>query len=119
MQRNWPYAINLNVQEADDPLDVEDYGAMPIPYAVSEADANQPGTGGSTAALGGWHLTLNPNSERTDDAVEVLRAAMTDEFNLGMFDLWGGSAEATPVRHRGSRTGRADGPLHGHASGRR
>ncbi|TYT61469.1 extracellular solute-binding protein [Natrialba swarupiae] len=89
MQRNWPYAINLNVQEADDPLDVEDYGAMPIPYAVSEADANQPGTGGSTAALGGWHLTLNPNSERTDDAVEVLRAAMTDEFNLGMFDLWG------------------------------
>ncbi|MWV39920.1 extracellular solute-binding protein [Natrialba sp. INN-245] len=89
MQRNWPYAINLNVQEADDPLDVDDYGAMPIPYAVSEGDANQPGTGGSTAALGGWHLTLNPNSERTDDAVEVLRAAMTDEFNLGMFDLWG------------------------------
>ncbi|MEY7850660.1 extracellular solute-binding protein [Natrarchaeobius sp. A-rgal3] len=89
MQRNWPYAINLNVDEEDDPLDVEDYGAMPIPYAVSEGDANQPGTGGSTAALGGWHLTLNPNSERTDDAVEVLRATMTDQFNLGMFDLWG------------------------------
>ncbi|WP_089789009.1 extracellular solute-binding protein [Natronobacterium haloterrestre] len=89
MQRNWPYAINLNVQEAEDPLDVEDYGAMPIPYAVDEDEANQPGTGGSTAALGGWHLTLNPHSERTEEAVDVLRATMTDDFNLGMFDLWG------------------------------
>ncbi|MFP8956349.1 extracellular solute-binding protein [Natrialbaceae archaeon A-CW3] len=89
MQRNWPYAINLNVQGEDDPIPIDDYGAMPIPYAVSESEANQQGTGGSTSALGGWHLTLNPSSERTGDAVEVLRAAMTDDFNLGMFELWG------------------------------
>ncbi|WP_120244545.1 substrate-binding domain-containing protein [Halopiger aswanensis] len=89
MQRNWPYAINLNVADADDPLPVEDYGAMPIPYGVPEEEAAQPGTGGTTAALGGWHLVLNPNSERKEEALEVIRATMTDEFNLGMFDLWG------------------------------
>ncbi len=89
MQRNWPYAINQNVEVADDPIPVEDYGAMPIPYGVTEDEAAQPGTGGTTAALGGWHLTLNPNSERTEDAVAVLRATMQDDFNLGMFDIWG------------------------------
>ncbi|SEV83302.1 carbohydrate ABC transporter substrate-binding protein, CUT1 family [Natrinema salifodinae] len=89
MQRNWPYAINMNVDEADDPVPVEDYGAMPIPYGVTEDEAAQPGTGGTTAALGGWHLVLNPNSERKEEALEVVRATMTDEFNLGMFDLWG------------------------------
>ncbi|WP_265108087.1 extracellular solute-binding protein [Halosolutus halophilus] len=89
MQRNWPYAINLNTSDADDPIPVEDYGAMPIPYAVTEDEANQPGTGGTTSALGGWHLVLNPNSERKEEALEVIRATMTDDFNLGMWDLWG------------------------------
>ncbi|WP_459810209.1 substrate-binding domain-containing protein [Halopiger thermotolerans] len=89
MQRNWPYAINLNVAEADDPIPAEDYGAMPIPYGVPEEEAAQPGTGGTTAALGGWHVVLNPNSERKEEALEVIRATMTDQFNLGMFELWG------------------------------
>ncbi|WP_254523846.1 substrate-binding domain-containing protein [Natrinema caseinilyticum] len=89
MQRNWPYAISMNVDTADGALPVEDYGAMPIPYGVTKDDANQPGTGGSTSALGGWHVTLNPNSQNKEDALEVIRAAMTDEFNLGMFELYG------------------------------
>ncbi|WP_090612912.1 substrate-binding domain-containing protein [Natrinema salaciae] len=89
MQRNWPYAINQNTEVAKDPIPVEDYGAMPIPYGVTKDEAAQPGTGGSTAALGGWHMTLNPNSQHTEDAIEVIRAMMTDDFNLGMFDLYG------------------------------
>ncbi|WP_440764251.1 extracellular solute-binding protein [Natronorubrum sp. DTA7] len=89
MQRNWPYAISLNLDSEDHDLTTDDYGAMPIPYAVSQEDANQPGTGGSTAALGGWNMCLNPNSERTEDAAEVLRAMMADEFYLGMFDIYG------------------------------
>ncbi|WP_226006885.1 extracellular solute-binding protein [Natrinema salinisoli] len=89
MQRNWPYAINLNTDGAEDPIPVEDYGAMPIPYAVSEDEAAQPGTGGTTAALGGWHIVLNPNSQNKEQALEVIRATMTDEFNLGMFELYG------------------------------
>ncbi|ELY44902.1 extracellular solute-binding protein [Natronorubrum bangense] len=90
MQRNWPYAINQNLSsdEGDD-LTVDEYGAMPMPYAVTEDEATQPGTGGSTSALGGWHIVLNPNSQNKEEALEVLRATMTDEFNLGMLELWG------------------------------
>ena len=85
MQRNWPYAITLNAGE----LGTDAYGAMPIPYAVSEDEAAQPGTGGTTSALGGWHVVLNPNSESKDAAMEVLRTAMQDEVYLGMLDIWG------------------------------
>jgi ABC-type glycerol-3-phosphate transport system substrate-binding protein len=85
MQRNWPYAITLNADE----LGTDAYGAMPIPYAVPEEEAAQPGTGGTTSALGGWHVVLNPNSERKEAALEVLRVSMEDEVNLGMLELWG------------------------------
>ncbi len=85
MQRNWPYAITLNADE----LGTDAYGAMPIPYSVPEGEAAQPGTGGTTAALGGWHVVLNPNSNRTDAAMEVIRTAMQDEVYLGMLDIWG------------------------------
>ncbi len=89
MQRNWPYAIAENLGSDEYDLTVDDYGAMPMPYAVSQDDANQPGTGGSTAALGGWNMCLNPNSEHTEDAIEVVRAMMSDEFYLGMADIFG------------------------------
>jgi len=89
MQRNWPYAINLNLDSDEYELSVDDYGAMPMPYAVSEDEATQPGTGGSTSALGGWHIVLNPNSQNRADALDVIRATMTDEFNLGIFELFG------------------------------
>ncbi|HMB51582.1 MAG TPA: sugar ABC transporter substrate-binding protein, partial [Natronoarchaeum rubrum] len=58
-------------------------------YAVTEDEAAQPGTGGTTSALGGWHIVLNPNTERKEEAMEVIRAMMTDEVNLGLFELWG------------------------------
>lgn len=89
MQRNWPYAIKTNLSSDKYDLSVEDYGAMPMPYAVSEDKAAQPGTGGTTAALGGWHIALNPNSQRKEEALQVLRAAMKDDFNLGLLDVWG------------------------------
>jgi ABC-type glycerol-3-phosphate transport system substrate-binding protein len=85
MQRNWPYAITLNAGE----LGTDKYGAMPIPYSVPEDEAAQPGTGGTTSALGGWHVVLNPNSERKEAALEVLRTSMKDAVNLGMLDIWG------------------------------
>jgi len=87
MHRNWPYAIANNA--AEDVLGVDNYGTMPMPYAVSESEAAQPGTGGTTSALGGWHIVLNPNSERKEEAMQVIRAMMTDEVNLGLFELWG------------------------------
>ena len=89
MQRNWPYAINLNVQGEDDPIPIDDYGAMPIPYAVSESEANQQGTGGSTSALGGWHLTINPSTEYTEEAVQVLEAFTDENVMLTIFELQG------------------------------
>ncbi len=89
MQRNWPYAIVDTIEDDENDVSADDYGAMPMPYAVSEEDAAQPGTGGTTSALGGWHIVLNPNSERKEEALEVLRAAMADDLNLGLFELWG------------------------------
>ncbi|MCU4740513.1 extracellular solute-binding protein [Halobacteria archaeon AArc-m2/3/4] len=85
MHRNWPYAIVNNAEE----FGVDNYGTMPIPYAVSEDEAAQDGMGGTASALGGWHIVMNPNSERQEESLEVIRAAMEDDFNLGLLDLWG------------------------------
>ena len=90
--RNWPYSLALtgrNPDETDDPALGEDLGAMPIPYAVTEDEAAQPGTGGTTAALGGWHVTVNPNSQETDAVVEVIRAAMEPDFQLMLLSVQG------------------------------
>ncbi|GAB3025806.1 extracellular solute-binding protein [Natronobiforma cellulositropha] len=85
MHRNWPYAIAALGEE----FGTDNYGTMPIPYAVSEEDAAQEGMGGTASALGGWHIVLNPNSERQEDALEVIQTSMVDEFNLGLLELWG------------------------------
>jgi len=90
--RNWPYSLALtgrNPEETDDPALGENLGAMPIPYAVSESDAAQPGTGGSTAALGGWHMTVNPNIQNQDDVTQVIRAAMQPDFQLTLLSIQG------------------------------
>jgi ABC-type glycerol-3-phosphate transport system substrate-binding protein len=86
MHRNWPYSINTNGAE-----DVfgEDLGVMPIPYAKTAEEAGYPLTGGPTAALGGWHLAVNPYSEHVDAAMEVVKAASKDRFNLALFDVLG------------------------------
>ncbi|QCC48591.1 extracellular solute-binding protein [Halobellus limi] len=86
--RNWPYSININ--GAEDAFG-EDLGVMPIPYAVSQEDSPYESIGGSTSALGGWHLTLNPNANdaRKQAAVQLFRALQTDEVRLRMFEIGG------------------------------
>ena len=88
MHRNWPYSIVINGAE-----DVfgEDLGVMPIPYGVPESEAQYPMTGGPVAALGGWHMTMNPNSSsaKKQAAVQVLRAMMQDSFKLEIFRIIG------------------------------
>ncbi|WP_368407719.1 extracellular solute-binding protein [Halorussus amylolyticus] len=86
MHRNWPYAINTSASE--DNLG-DDLGVMPIPYAVTEDEAEYPGTGGPVAALGGWHNAINPNSENKEAALEVLTAMMSEEFKLALFEELG------------------------------
>ena len=90
--RNWPYSLaltGLNPDETEDPALGENLGAMPIPYAVSESNAAQPGTGGTTAALGGWHMTVNPNIDNQEDVTAVIRAAMQPDFQLTLLSVQG------------------------------
>jgi ABC-type glycerol-3-phosphate transport system substrate-binding protein len=88
MHRNWPYSIVIN--GAEDAFG-EDLGVMPIPYGVTADEAQYPMTGGPVAALGGWHMTMNPNSSsaKKQAAVSVLRAMMTESFKLAMFSIIG------------------------------
>lgn len=81
--RNWPYAIPINLDS--DNFDAEDYDVMPLPYGVEAGEGNHEGTGGPAAALGGWHLTINPNSERLDDAIQVLEAFANEDVMLNNF----------------------------------
>ncbi|MFC7156300.1 extracellular solute-binding protein [Halomarina halobia] len=85
-QRNWPYSIAENAKEENYGTD---YGAMPLPYATEPSNAQASGTGGSTSALGGWNITVNPNSTSLDAVTEVIEAAATDEVMLGLFRIWG------------------------------
>ncbi|MFC7076151.1 extracellular solute-binding protein [Haloarcula halophila] len=82
--RNWPYAINQAASEFGD-----DLGTMPIPYAVSESNAEFPGTGGTTSALGGWHITVNPYSEKLDAVTQVIEATMSEAFQLFLLEMEG------------------------------
>jgi ABC-type glycerol-3-phosphate transport system substrate-binding protein len=88
MHRNWPYSIVIN--GAEDAFG-EDLGVMPIPYGVTADEAPYPMTGGPVAALGGWHMTMNPNSSSAQKqaAVSVMRAMMTESFKLDMFRIIG------------------------------
>jgi ABC-type glycerol-3-phosphate transport system substrate-binding protein len=93
MHRNWPYSIVINGAgpDAENPAFGEDLGVMPIPYGVTAEEAEYPMTGGPVAALGGWHMTMNPNatSQSKQAAVQVLRAMMTESFKLDMFQIIG------------------------------
>ncbi|SEH10694.1 ABC-type glycerol-3-phosphate transport system, substrate-binding protein [Natronorubrum sediminis] len=84
--RNWPFSI---AETGDDEVFGEDLGVMAQPYAVSEDDAEYEGVGGTAAALGGWHLTLSPYTDREDLALEVLEAFTHEEVMLTIFELQG------------------------------
>lgn len=83
MHRNWPYSIGISGVEEEFG---EDLGVMPMPYAVSEDEAEFEGAGGPAHALGGWHLVLNPNTERTDMALEVIEAFTEEEVMATIFE---------------------------------
>ena len=87
MHRNWPYAININGSE--DEGFGEDLGTMPIPYGVTPDEAEYEGTGGAPAALGGWNLTVNPNSQRKDAVAQVMEAMSTDSYQAKQFEAVG------------------------------
>ena len=86
MHRNWPYSIRINGAE-----DVfgEDLGVMPIPYGVPASEAKYEGTGGPVAALGGWHLTVNPNTEEKEATLKVIEAMMQRSFKLKLLETLG------------------------------
>lgn len=86
--RNWSYAAAMHAQDDDEDGAGfgEDHGVMPIPYAVTEDEAEYEGTGGTAAALGGWNAVPNPNSENLDAVGEVLDALMDPDFQLFIFE---------------------------------
>ncbi len=84
--RNWPYSVIINGAE-----DVygENLGTMPLPYGVEESESDYEGLGGSRAALGGWHLAINPNSEDIENSVAVLEAFSDRSVMQKVFELGG------------------------------
>jgi ABC-type glycerol-3-phosphate transport system substrate-binding protein len=94
--RNWPYSININGQNPENNEDNigfgEDLGVMPVPYEVTASESKYgPEIGGSTSALGGWHLTLNPNATDTKKraALQVFKALQNDQVRLDLFEIGG------------------------------
>jgi ABC-type glycerol-3-phosphate transport system substrate-binding protein len=85
--RNWPYAITINLEEGY--TAGEDYDVMPMPFGVEEGEGAYEGTGGTNHALGGWHLTVNPNSQRLEDSIAVLEAFANEEVMLTVFEVLG------------------------------
>lgn len=73
--RYWPSAL----PPAHDAFG-DDLGVMPIPYGTKEENAKFQGTGGTASALGGWNMTLNPNTENQDAALQVLEAFTSDAY---------------------------------------
>jgi ABC-type glycerol-3-phosphate transport system substrate-binding protein len=86
MHRNWPYAVAISGQEKN--LG-EKMGVMPMPYGVPEGEGKYEDTGGSVAALGGWHIAVNPNTKRKEAALEVLKTLTKDEFMIDNFGING------------------------------
>lgn len=84
--RNWPYSIR--VSGAESALG-DKQGVMPMPYGVPEGKGNYSGTGGSIAAMGGWHVGINPHSERIDACIEFLKAMTTKDFMKTTFETTG------------------------------
>ena len=82
--RNWPYAITASEEELGDRL-----GVMPIPYAVTEQESQYRNIGGPVASLGGWHVTINPNTNKMDQAVQVLEAMAERSFRFVLLEVIG------------------------------
>lgn len=81
--RNWPFAI---AETAGEDAFGEDIGAMPMPYGVTEEESEYEGLGGSRVALGGWHLAINPATDRREECVQLLEAFTAESVQLTMFE---------------------------------
>ncbi len=84
--RNWSFSIAAT--GAEDAFG-DDIGVTTMPSAVSEDETDFDGTGGSSSALGGWHIAISPYTDRTDACVQVLEAFATDEVMLTILELQG------------------------------
>ncbi|WP_435151697.1 hypothetical protein [Haladaptatus sp. DFWS20] len=62
---------------------------MPIPYAVTEKQSQYEVVGGSTSALGGWHMAVNPHSTKLDATIQVLEAMTDKRIQLMLFEELG------------------------------
>ncbi|WP_122090473.1 substrate-binding domain-containing protein [Halalkalicoccus subterraneus] len=82
--RNWPaFAI---AETATEDAFGDAIGAMPIPYGVTPEEASHDGLGGTCTALGGWHLAINPNTERIDECVQLLEALTAENAQLTLYE---------------------------------
>lgn len=82
--RNWPYSIVISGSKEN--LG-DKQGVMPMPYGTK--NGKYPGTGGSIAALGGWHVGVNPNTKKLDAIIEFLRAMTKEQFMKDTFATTG------------------------------
>ncbi|MDL5361399.1 substrate-binding domain-containing protein [Halalkalicoccus sp. NIPERK01] len=82
--RNWPFAI---AETATEDAFGEAIGTMPMPYGVPEEESEYDGLGGSRVALGGWHLAINPGTERLDECVQILEAFTAESVQLTLFEV--------------------------------
>jgi len=94
MHRNWPYAVNTS--GSDENLG-ENLGVMPIPHGVSPENAEYEGTGGAVAALGGWHTTVNPNTEKKDIALEIVELLTKKEMQYNLLEEIGWMPPRPPM----------------------
>jgi ABC-type glycerol-3-phosphate transport system substrate-binding protein len=86
--RNWPYAITINLSD-DASFDPSAYDVMPMPFGVEEGQGAYSGTGGTNHALGGWHLTVNPNTQKLDQCIQVLESFANPDVMLTVFEVLG------------------------------
>lgn len=84
--RNWPYAIAA--AGAEEALG-KNLGVMPIPYGTTDRQSKYQNTGGPAAALGGWHIGVNPNTTQKEQALQVVEAMTRPSFLLKMFEVIG------------------------------
>ncbi|MCU4753152.1 extracellular solute-binding protein [Halobacteria archaeon AArc-curdl1] len=82
--RIWTWAVPVLAEEFGD-----DYGTMPIPYAVSEEEGKYEYSGGSRSALGAWYLVANGHTENPEEVTEVLEAMAQPEVQLALFEHQG------------------------------
>ncbi|MGN8214631.1 MULTISPECIES: extracellular solute-binding protein [Halococcus] len=84
--RQWPYAIAA--AGAEDALG-DKLGVMPMPYATPEQNSKYKNIGGPMAALGGWHIGVNPNTSKKEQAMEVVGALTQPSFQIKLFEILG------------------------------